>query len=205
MFHCTLAQVNYLYDCIDCDGDNDLDAVEIALGLKSIEGGLAKAKGESPKPEVEVCQLALSWFHSIRSGSSSSSATTATSAVTDMAAVKGKVTRAEFVAFCMNPRGPVLPFLELYAAAEGAAHADAAVAATTATVDALLAAAESKAGAGVAGSAGPGEEFMVSFSNFNNFHAQLVSLMTAFLLVGSCSACELVVGVIDEQLIAMLE
>eukprot|EP00953_Heterococcus_sp_UTEX-ZZ885_P010312 6031-Heterococcus_DN1.PRE.1 len=103
-------------------------------------GGLAKAKGESPRSELEVCELALNWFHCIHSGDSSSSSNSSSSSgknsstttVTDIAAVKGKVTREQFVAFCMSESGPVLPVLEQYAAAEGAAHADAAVAATTA-------------------------------------------------------------------------
>ena len=34
----TADKVNYLFDCMNCEGDNDLDAVEVALGLKSVQG-----------------------------------------------------------------------------------------------------------------------------------------------------------------------
>ncbi|CAM9091617.1 unnamed protein product, partial [Phaeothamnion confervicola] len=55
-------KVDFLFDCMDYDGDSDLDLREFTLSLKSAEAGLAKLRGKQPAMEQKIQDLACRWY-----------------------------------------------------------------------------------------------------------------------------------------------
>ncbi|KAG5192222.1 WD40-repeat-containing domain protein, partial [Tribonema minus] len=57
--------VHFIFNCLDLDGNNMLDLEEFTIGFKSVEGGLAKARGAAPLDDQSLMSLATSWFESM--------------------------------------------------------------------------------------------------------------------------------------------
>jgi hypothetical protein len=50
-------KIEYLFMCIDCDFDGDIEFEEVVLGIKSCEAGLARMRGDTPAPERRIYDL----------------------------------------------------------------------------------------------------------------------------------------------------
>ena len=101
-------KVEYLFQTLDLDCDGDIELSEVIIGIKSIEGGLAKMRGEAPAPERRIIDLATDWFNQLQS----------------LEKAADKCDFASFEAFCLGPKHPVLVVFQLYAEAEGSVDVD---------------------------------------------------------------------------------
>eukprot|EP00520_Triparma_pacifica_P010299 CAMPEP_0118653756 /NCGR_PEP_ID=MMETSP0785-20121206/12001_1 /TAXON_ID=91992 /ORGANISM="Bolidomonas pacifica, Strain CCMP 1866" /LENGTH=219 /DNA_ID=CAMNT_0006546321 /DNA_START=281 /DNA_END=936 /DNA_ORIENTATION=- len=100
-------KIEYLFMCIDCDCDGDIEFEEVVLGVKSCEAGLSRMRGDNPAPERRIFDLATEWFNQARSISETNT-----------------ITEDSFVLFCSDPKYPVYRVLSLYAEAEGSVDED---------------------------------------------------------------------------------
>lgn len=107
-------KLNLIFDCIDFDQDNDLDVDEVTICFKSIQAGLARSIGEQPLAEEKAERLAIQHFQdclgllSFKKRSSN----------------PRKVSRDNFLEYCLHPNFSVLKYLDLYAEAEAESSFD---------------------------------------------------------------------------------
>ncbi|GMH46698.1 hypothetical protein TrVE_jg371 [Triparma verrucosa] len=101
-------KVEYLWQNLDLDCDNDIDLNEVTLGIKSIEGGISKMRGDVPAPERRIIDMSTEWFGYLQSFDPATP----------------KVDFDSFISFCESAKHPALVIIQLYADAEGSIDVD---------------------------------------------------------------------------------